>query len=76
MDNYDVYRKPRISPRTLQTLRDRSNSVRLQGKNGTLAYSQINHKVYYKPEDVKRILTVVEEMRKSKFTNLNRSAYE
>ena len=76
LDNQDVCQMLNISPRTLQTLRDRSNSVRLQGKNGTLAYSQINHKVYYKPEDVKRILTVVEEMRKSKFTNLNRSAYE
>ena len=38
-----------ISPRTLQTLRD----------NGTLAYSQINRKVYYKPEDVERILYCV-----------------
>ena len=35
--------------RTLQTLCD----------NGTLAYSQINRKVYYKPEDVERILYVV-----------------
>ena len=66
LDNQDVCQMLNISPRTLQTLRD----------NGTLAYSQINHKVYYKPEDVKRILTVVEEMRKSKFTNLKRSANE
>ncbi len=43
-----------ISPRTLQTLRD----------NGTLAYSQICHKTYYKPEDVERILPVVEDRRK------------
>ena len=42
-----------ISPRTLQTLRN----------NGTLAYSQIERKVYYKPEDVKRILPLVEERR-------------
>ena len=76
LDNQDVCQMLNISPRTLQTLRDRSNSVRLQGKNGTLAYSQINHKVYYKPEDVKGILTVVGEMRKSKCTNLKRSAYE
>ena len=34
MDNQDVCRMLNISPRTLQTLRD----------NGTLAYSQINHK--------------------------------
>ena len=40
MDNQEVCRQLNISPRTLQTLRD----------NGTLAYSQINHKVFYKPE--------------------------
>ena len=34
-----------ISKRTLQTYRD----------NGTLPYSQINHKVYYKPEDVEQV---------------------
>ena len=45
MDNQEVCRQLNISPRTLQTLRD----------NGTLAYSQINHKVFYKPEDVMRI---------------------
>ena len=44
----------RISPRTLQTLRD----------NGTLAYSQINHKTYYRPDDVQRIVSVVEDRRK------------
>ena len=49
LDNHDVCQILNISPRTLQTLRD----------NGTLAYSQINHKVYYKPEDVERILHVV-----------------
>ena len=66
LDNQDVCQMMNISPRTLQTLRD----------NGTLAYSQINRKIYYKPEDVKRILTVVEEMRKSKCTNLKCGAYE
>ena len=40
MDNQDVCRMLNISPRTLQTLRD----------NGTLAYSQINHKTYYRPK--------------------------
>ena len=49
LDNQDVCQMLNISPRTLQTLRDK----------GTLAYSQINHKVYYKPEDVKKILYVV-----------------
>ena len=66
LDNQDVCQMLNIRPRTLQTLRD----------NGTLAYSQINRKIYYKPEDVKRILTVVEEMRKSKCTNLKCGAYE
>lgn len=54
MDNQDVCRMLNISPRTLQTLRD----------NGTLAYSQINHKTYYRPEDVERIISVVEDRRK------------
>ena len=49
LDNQDVCQMLNISPRTLQTLRD----------NGTLAYSQISRKVYYKPEDVERILHVV-----------------
>lgn len=54
MDNQDVCRMLNISPRTLQTLRD----------NGTLAYSQINHKTYYRPEDVERIVSVIEDRRK------------
>ena len=41
----DMCRILNISPRTLQTLRD----------NGTLAYSQIERKIYYKPEDVKTL---------------------
>ena len=54
MDNQDVCRMLNISARTLQTLRD----------NGTLAYSQINHKTYYRPDDVQRIASVVEDRRK------------
>jgi len=54
LDNQDVCLFLNISPRTLQTLRD----------NGTLAYSQINHKTYYKPEDVKNILPLVEDKHK------------
>lgn len=49
MDNQDVCRMLNISARTLQTLRD----------NGTLAYSQISHKTYYRPDDVQRIASVV-----------------
>lgn len=54
MDNQDVCLLLNISPRTLQTLRD----------NGTLAYSQICHKTYYKPQDVEKILLRVEESRR------------
>ena len=64
LDNQDVCQILNISPRTLQTLRD----------NGILAYSQINRKVYYKPEDVERILHVVAGRDKdSKMSNLKTS---
>ena len=36
----------RISPRTLQTLRD----------NRMIAFAQVNHKFYYRPEEVERLL--------------------
>ncbi|HJH64347.1 MAG TPA: helix-turn-helix domain-containing protein [Bacteroides mediterraneensis] len=45
MDNQEVCNFLNISPRTLQTLRD----------NGTLSFSQIKHKMFYKPEDVQNI---------------------
>ena len=65
LDNQDVCQMLNISPRTLQTLRD----------NGTLAYSQINRKVYYKPEDIKGILHVVAGRDKnSKMCNLRTSS--
>jgi hypothetical protein len=48
-DNQDVCQILNISKWTLQTYRD----------NGTLPYSQINYKMYYKPEDVKRVLEQV-----------------
>jgi hypothetical protein len=54
LDNQDVCRLLNISKRTLQTLRD----------NGTLAYTQISHKTWYKPEEVQKIVPVVEEKRK------------
>ena len=54
LDNQDVCQILNISPRTLQTLR----------QNGTLAYSQIEHKIYYKPEDVERIIPLVEVKKK------------
>lgn len=55
LDNQDVCRTLNISPRTLQTLRD----------NGTLAYGQIHHKIYYKAGDVQRIVSVVENKREA-----------
>ena len=62
MDNHAVCQKLRISPRTLlkvsprtlQTLRD----------NGTLAFTKIGNRTYYRPEDVERIIVDVEERRK------------
>ena len=54
LDNQDVCQILNISPRTLQTLR----------QNGTLAYSQIEHKIYYKPEDVERIIPLIEFRKK------------
>ena len=54
LDNQDVCQMLNISPRTLQTLRD----------NGTLAYSQIERKTYYKPEDVKSIIPLVEKRKR------------
>ena len=61
LDNQDVCQMLNIRPSTLQTLRD----------NGTLAYSQINRKLFYKPEDVESILHVVTGRDKnSKMCNL------
>ena len=51
MDGADVCEKLGISKRTLQTYRDR----------GLLPYSQINHKIYYRTEDVE---VFVESMRR------------
>ena len=46
LDNQDVCRILNISKRTLQTYRD----------NGTLSFTQINHKIFYKPEDVEAVI--------------------
>ncbi|MFI3328691.1 MAG: helix-turn-helix domain-containing protein [Rikenellaceae bacterium] len=47
LDNQDVCEILNISKRTLQTYRD----------SGKLAYSQINHKVFYKAKDVQQLIT-------------------
>lgn len=51
LDNADVCEKLNVSKRTLQTYRDR----------GLLPYSQINHKMYYRLEDVEAFLAVLSE---------------
>lgn len=61
LDSDDVCRLLGISPRTLQTMRE----------NGTLAYTKISHKVYYRPEDVKAVFPVV-KMKRGTATNKGR----
>lgn len=56
MDSQDVCIRLNISPRTLQTLRD----------NGKLPYSQIQHKIFYKPDDVEALLVFTGLQRKEK----------
>lgn len=46
LDNQDVCDVLGISKRTLQTYRDK----------GLLPFSQIRHKIFYKPEDVEKLL--------------------
>lgn len=48
MDTEDACRMLRVTPKTLQALRDRH----------AIAYSQIGRKFYYRPEDVERLLPV------------------
>ena len=73
MDNQDVCRYLNISPRTLQTLRDNRylnispRTLQTLRDNGTLPFSQINHKIFYKPEDVQGIVKKVEDRRKEAF---------
>jgi predicted site-specific integrase-resolvase len=43
-----------ISKRSLQTFRD----------NGTIPYTQIGHKMYYKSEDIQRIMPVIIQKQK------------
>ena len=54
-DNEDVCRRLRISPRTLQTMRD----TRMIG------CTQINRKFFYKPEEVMRLLPMMENQGKT-----------
>jgi len=56
MDNQDVCMILNISKRSLQTYRD----------NGTLPYTQIGHKMYYRPQDIKQIMLFIAEKEKEK----------
>lgn len=56
MDNQDVCVILNISKRSLQTYRD----------NGTLPYTQMGHKMYYKPEDIEKIMPFIAEREKEK----------
>ena len=56
MDNQDVCLRLDISPRTLQTLRD----------TGRLAFTQIQRKIYYRPEDVEKLMVYDAMKRKEK----------
>lgn len=49
LDGEEVCRQLRISPRTLQKLRD----------NSLIGFSQINRKFYYKPNEVERLLPTI-----------------
>ncbi len=53
LDGENVCRLLHISPRTLQTLRN----------NRLIGFSQINRKFYYKPDEVERLLPVVDRFR-------------
>jgi hypothetical protein len=58
LDNEDVCRTFNLSLRTLQTYRD----------NGTLPFTRIGNKMFYKADDLKRILPLVGD-RKTKSNN-------
>jgi hypothetical protein len=56
LDNQDVCQILNISKRTLQTYRD----------NGTLPYTRIGHKMYYKADDVKRVISFIVDNERDK----------
>ena len=51
LDNQNVCQKLHISPRTLQTLRDK----------GVIRYTQVNRKIYYQPEEIQRITPIIKK---------------
>jgi hypothetical protein len=64
LDNQDVCMILNISKRSLQTYRN----------NGTIPYTQMGYKMYYKPEDIQRIMPVI--IQKQKELNYKRKENE
>ena len=62
LDNQDVMQALHISPRTLQTLRS----------NGILPYSRIGNKLYYRRQDIIKILSDNYTMHKIKDYDRNK----
>lgn len=56
MDNQETCALLRISPRTLQSLRS----------NGTLSYTQIDRRTFYRKQDVRQLLEQTNYSRKQK----------
>jgi excisionase family DNA binding protein len=56
LDNQDICEILNISPRTLQTMRD----------NGTIPYTRIGNKMYYKADDLKRLIPLVADHKKKR----------
>ena len=54
LDNQDVCMILNISKRSLQNYRD----------NGTLPYTQIGHKMFYRADDIERIVSVITQKEK------------
>jgi hypothetical protein len=60
LDNQDVCEILNISPRTLQTYRD----------NGTIPYTRIGNKMYYKADDLKRLIPLIADQQKKRIRKL------
>lgn len=58
LDNQDVCQLLCISKRTLQTYRD----------NGTLPYTRIGDKMYYKAKEVEQVMILISAQKKKNYT--------
>ncbi|MDR2936248.1 MAG: helix-turn-helix domain-containing protein [Rikenellaceae bacterium] len=56
LDNQETCSILSITPRTLQTYRD----------NGTIPYTRIGSKIYYRPDDLKRLIPLIADRQKKK----------